>query len=219
MAFGSKPTAEELIGMSPDELKSQLGEISSLKTRLEEMGTQTTSKMDSILSTLEALKPKPDDDQDFIADPDKALDARLNPLRDQTLANTIMIQHQKARELYPKDFERWGQEIVKKVSEYSTENQCNPGVWKQCVLVVRGEHAADLEKDGAKGNFGFLEPVAAGLRTDPKNSDGLSREERAMVSKLSQFGVTPEKYAKGKQRLESARLARLGSMGRAMQEA
>lgn len=222
MAFGSKPTAEELIGMSPEELKSQLGEITTLKSRLEEISGQTTSKLDSIASALDGLKPQPKTDDDEFDDPNKDLNDRLNPLRDQTLANTIMIQHQRARESFPTDFQRWGAEIAKKVSEYSAENQCDPRVWKQCVLVVRGEHAADIEKDGWQQKPSFLEPVAAGLRSDPNKGDNLNSAQRVMVEKLRFAGpveMTPDKYRKGSDRLAKARLDRLGSMGRAMQEA
>jgi hypothetical protein len=83
-------------------------------------------------------------------------------------------------------------------------------------MMVRGEHAADLEKDGAQGKYNFLEPVSAGLRPDPKTADGLSDDQRKMVRHLRNLGpkeMTPEKYQAGVHRLRVSRNARMGSFG------
>jgi hypothetical protein len=214
MAFG-KPDPKEIIGMEPDELKSKLGKIDSLSTDLEGLKSGQQKVNDTLQSLLEKLTPKVDpkpkeDPPDFADDPDAAMTARLNPLLSQTMANTIALQHRAARESWPKDFDRWGTEIVQKMSELSADQQADGRVWKAMVLMVRGDHADQLERAGAEGKFGFLEPVSAGLRPDPSKSDNLTNAEREMVKTLSPFGVTAEKYRKGKERLASARSARLG---------
>lgn len=213
MAFGS-PKPEEIIGMSPDELKEKLGKIDAFESKLAAMGEESKTGMAAILEKLNN-PPKQevtggDPDVDFLSDPTGTLKKNLDPLKAQSMNNTIMLQHSAARQSYTKDFDRWGTEIVQKMGELSAEQQCDPRVWKAMVLMVRGEHAADLEKDGASGNFGYLEPVAAGIRPDPKDSDNLSVAEREMVKTLRPFGMTPEKYKKGKDRLVSSRAARLG---------
>jgi hypothetical protein len=223
MAFG-RTDPEAIIGMTPDELKDRLGKIEALETRLQSLdeGTREQStKLEAILSTLESLKPKPEP-PDPVLDPEGALDARLGQIHNQTLANTIMIQHQKAREMYPRDFEKWGPEIVAKVGEYSPEHQCDPRVWKNAVLVVRGDHIQDIEKDAWNHSPIYLEPVSAGLKRPKGDDGGLNPAERKMIEHLRHAGpveLTPEKYRRGQERLAKARLERLGSMGRAMQEA
>lgn len=215
MAFGKVDPAE-VIGMTQDELKSRLDKVGALETKLAEMETSHKASSDAILARLDALKPKPDPDPspdpdvDFLADPSRTLDSRLKPIASQTLQNTIMLQHRVAREAYPKDFDRWGTEIAQKMSELSAEQQADPRVWTAMVLMIRGSHAADLEKDGAQGKYAYLEPVSAGLKPDPKTSDNLSVAEREMVRTLKPFGMTPEKYNKGKERLRAARSSRLG---------
>lgn len=214
MAFGKQDPAE-ILGMTQDELKQKLDRIESLEAKLTEFGDASKKSSEgvaSILQTLEAMKPKKDeDDLDYLADPEKVIEKNLQPLADQTLNNTILIQHRNARDNYPVDFSKWGTEIVKRMAELPAQQQADPRIWRSMVMIIRGEHAEDLEKSGAKGDFSFLEPVAAGLRPDPKSADNLSSGERHMVKKLSPFGITAEKYQKGKKRLEEARTARLGS--------
>lgn len=206
-----KQDPSEVLGMTQDELKERLGKIDALESKLSSLDDttkQSTSKMGEILSALEALKPKPEPELDD-DEPDP-----LKPLTERTLANTIMLQHQAARQTFSTDFERWGTEIVKKMSELSADQQADPRVWKAMVLMVRGEHAADIEKDGWQQKPSFLEPIAAGLRPAPDTSNTLTGEERRMVKVLSPFGITPEKYQRGKSRLEKARNSRLGSFSK-----
>ena len=215
MAFG-KTDPKDIIGMSAEDLAAKLGKIDEFESKLTEFGTKSKENHDALIAKLDGLAPKPkdepepDSDLDFLADPDKALTSRLKPLHDQTLANTIMLQHDVARKANPKDFERWGTEIVKKMAELSPEQQADSRVWTAMVLMVRGGHAADLEKDGATGQFGFLEPVSAGLRPDPKSTENLTPAEREMVKTLTPFGMTADKYKAGKTRMTKARSARLG---------
>jgi hypothetical protein len=217
MAFG-KVDPVEVIGMSADELKGKLDSAASKDDLKAVTDGQTAlqNTLTSLQQSIESLKSKPKDDSgsegdlDFLADPDKVLNSRLKPLTDQTYANTIMLQHDAARKAHPRDFDRWGTEIVKKMGELSADQQSDPRVWKAMVLMVRGEHADQIERDGATGQFGFLEPVSAGLRPDPKNNENLSPAEREMVKTLSPFGVTADKYKRGKQRLVESRAARLG---------
>jgi|ERR1700734_1695112 len=217
MAWG-KADAKEIIGMEPDELRASLDKVGALETQFAtfaEGQTKTTETLNTLMQKFEeASKPKPkpdtgDADLAFLAAPDETLRNRLDPLSRQTTDNTIMLQHRTARELYPKDFEKRGTEIVQRMGKLSAQQQCDPQCWTAMVMMVRGEHAGDLEKDGATGNFTFLEPVSAGLRS-AKPQDGLSNAEREMVRTLSPFGITPEKYANGKTRLDKARAARLG---------
>ncbi len=216
MAWGAKSEIDpkEILGMDPSELNQKLGKIDSLEARLAEMNTKTEQGLSSILERLEQkaaeAKPAEDDSLDFLADPEGAVNKRVAPFERQTLENTVMLQHRAARDLYPRDFDRWGTEIVEKMGELSLQQQADSRVWQAMVLMVRGSHASDLERDGATGKFGYLEPVSAGLRPDPKNADNLSNEERKMVKVLSGFGMTAEKYNHGKQRLEKARMSRLG---------
>jgi hypothetical protein len=214
MAFG-KPDPKEIIGMTAEELSQKLGKIDEFESKLNEFGNKSKENHDALIAKLDGLTSKPkveenDTDLEFLADPDKALTNRLKPLTDQTYANTIMLQHDAARRAHPRDFDRWGTEIVKKMGELSADQQSDPRVWKAMVLMVRGEHADQIEKDGATGQFVFLEPVSAGLRPDPKSNENLSPAEREMVKTLSPFGVTADKYKRGKERLVQSRAARLG---------
>ncbi|MHB1952823.1 MAG: hypothetical protein ACYCOU_03660 [Sulfobacillus sp.] len=219
MAWGQSQQVDpkEILGMTPEELGQKLGKIDSIESKLEEFASsqqQTGTQLSTILEKLESAAPKktPESDPslDFLSDPATAIDNRLAPYEKQTLDNTIMLQHRTARELYPRDFERWGTEIVKAMSELAPAQQADARVWSAMVRMVRGDHASEIEKDGATGKFAYLEPVSAGLRPDPKNSDNLTPAEREMVKTLAPFGVTPEKYNRGKERLVSSRSARLG---------
>lgn len=221
MAWGSseKVDAKEIIGMTPDELSTRLGKIDALDAKVAEFSSRQAKDSENLTAILQRLeesaKPKPaaesaDPNLDFLTDPTTAVDARLAPIQRQTAENTVMLQHRTARETYPLDFTRWGTEIVTKMGELSLAQQSDPRVWQAMVLMVRGLHAADLEENGAKGKFDYLEPVKAGLRPDPSTKDNLSSAEREMVRTLAPFGMTAEKYNRGKDRLEKARAARLG---------
>jgi hypothetical protein len=220
MAFG-KPDPKDIIGMSAEDLAAKLGKIDEFESKLTDFGNKSIENHNSLIAKLDSLAPKPkmepetsgDPAVDFLADPINSMDSRLKPLHDQTNANTIMLQHDAARRGNPRDFDRWGTEIVKKMGELSADQQADPRVWKAMILMVRGEHADQIEKDGATGQFGFLEPVSAGLRPDPKSSDNLAPSEREMVRTLSGLGpkgMTAEKYKNGKERLVASRAARLG---------
>lgn len=214
MAFGS-PKPEEIIGMSPDELKERLGKVEALESKLNAFSEESKTGIAAILEKLNTPTKKEeitsaDPDVEFLADPTGTLRKNLDPVAQQTAANTIMLQHSAARGRFPVDFERWGTEITKKMSDLSTQQQCDSRVWDAMVYMVRGEHAGDIEKDGATGKFSFLEPVKAGLRPDPSHSDNLSVAEREMVKTLKPFGMTAEKYQRGKERLVASRAARLG---------
>ena len=214
MAFG-KTEPKEIIGMEPDELKAKLDKIDAFEARFGAIEAQTKTGFDGILSRLDGMKPKAeptpvvDPDISFLENPSASLDARLHPLSQQTTDNTIMLRHRDARERFPKDFERWGNEIVSVMKDASPEQQMNPKSWEMAVKIVRGEHAADIEKDGAQGNYGYLEPVSAGLRSE-KPADGLSNAQREMVKTLAPFGITAEKYNNGQKRLDKSRAERLG---------
>ena len=219
MAFGTKVEAKDLIGMTSEELGGRLGKIDGLDARFAKLEEDQRKANETILQRLEALAPKEpvkeavDPDIDFMSNPTRAMDDRIKPLSQQTNDNTIMLMHRQARETYSKDFDLWGKEIVELVGTYSPEHQGDPRVWQNSVMVVRGRHATDIEKGAASGSFTFLEPVSAGL-VDPKSNDGLSPEQRKMVSKLNSIapqGMTPEKYQRGVERLAKSRNARLGS--------
>lgn len=218
MAWGDKTQvdAKDILGMTPDELKTNLGKIDAVETKMTEFSTHqenTAKTLTALMEKIEAMTPKSKSDDaalDFLTDPEGSINTRVAPWEKQTLDNTIMLQHRTARETNPRDFERWGTEIVQKMGELSAPQQADPRVWNAMVLMVRGMHAGEIEKDGATGKFAYLEPVAAGLRPDPKTTDGLSNAEREMVKTLAPFGMSAEKYNRGKQRLVESRAARLG---------
>jgi hypothetical protein len=217
MAWGSQTQVDpkEIIGMTPDELKGSIDKIGAVESKMTEFQDNTSKQLTALMEKIESLTPKPketpDPALDFLTDPEGSIEKRMAPFEKQTLDNTIMLRHRDAREAHPKDFERWGGEIVQKMGELSAQQQADPRVWNAMVLMVRGTHAGEIEKDGATGKFAYLEPVSAGLRPDPKTADGLTNAERHMVNKLAPFGVTAEKYARGQKRLTESRAARLGS--------
>ena len=222
MAWGDKVAAKDILGMETEEFHAKLNKIDEYETKFKALEDAQRTSTSTILERMEALKPAPppketvDPDVAFLANPSNAIDERLKPLSQGLLDNSIMLMHRQARETYPKDFERWGTEITQKMGELSANQQADPRVWKACVMMVRGEHAADLEKDGAQGKYSFLEPVSAGLRPDPKTADGLSDDQRKMVRHLRNLGpkeMTPEKYQAGVHRLRVSRNARMGSFG------
>jgi len=220
MAF-IKTDPKEVLGMDQSELHDRLGKIDAVEARLAAMDGERKKDTSTILAQLEAMRAKPqeaenvDPDISFLSSPSAALEDRLRPLTQQTLENSILLQHRNARETYTNDFDRWGSEITQKMGELSAQQQADPRVWKAMVLMVRGDHASELERDGASGKFNYLEPVSAGLRPDPKTSDGLSSAEREMVRTLKPFGMTAEKYNQGKDRLIKSRASRLGRFAEA----
>lgn len=217
MAWGSNTQvdAKEIIGMSSDELKTNLGKIDSVESKINDFSAKTSEMFKTLTDKMDALTPKPketpDPTLDFLTDPEESINKRMAPFEKQTLDNTIALQHSAARATYAKDFDRWGKEIVDGMGELSAQQQADPRVWGAMVLMIRGKHAGDIEKDGATGKFAYLEPVSAGLRPDPSKADGLSPAQRLMVEKFKPFGMTAEKYAKGQERLASARTSRMGS--------
>jgi hypothetical protein len=219
MAWG-KQDATEVLGMEPEEFKTRMGKLDSIDGRLTEAQTKTDERFNQLFAKIDELKPRQavvpegDPDLNFLESPTRALEDRLSPLATETLDNSIALAHHEARNRFTKDFDRWGNDIIEVMKEAAPVQRKNPKTWEMAVMIVRGRHAGEIEKDGATDNFQYLEPVSAGVRPDPKSSDNLTQAQRLMVKKLSSVGpqgMTPEKYQNGAKRLDKARSARLGA--------
>lgn len=137
------------------------------------------------------------------------LDTRLSTM---LRASTAIVEQQVAAR-HPEMFAEYGEEIRKVVSQFSPENQVDPGAWDTAISYVRGQHMddiiakrvqAELAKAGEAAratqaaSAGFSGSGRRGTSTaapmrQPDNTYGLSPEQQKVAKEM---GLSLKEYAK-----------------------
>jgi hypothetical protein len=152
--FQRQLTAEEILGMKPEDLKTKLDSAAS-KDDVE----NTKKAVDEVKGTLEAIKTslaaltsprepvieKNDDDPDpavrMLADPKKFVSDETKDLKNASLETKAQLNEMRARQnptLAPA-FREYGKEIMGMAEKISLEQRAHPGFWEWHIRTVIGD--------------------------------------------------------------------------------
>lgn len=149
------PTAEELIGMKPEDLKAKL-DGAATKEDLTAIKTEVTSGLDALKKTLEALKPQPtandegtdpdpndppDSTMQIIADPDKFVDKKLKPVQEAMLSNKAMVLEMRARQdsSLQGAFQQYGAELIEAANKLPLAMRAQDNFWPWHIRTILGD--------------------------------------------------------------------------------
>lgn len=201
MAWGKKD--ENDFGMTKEEFESKMQEAQTAReadaAKIADLETKV-SGIDELRTQLAALRaPRQetrtqDEPTNFFEDPEKRMTERLNPIAGVAIDTKASLEEMRARNKFGKDFSRWGTEIDKIMEAESSVNKANPLFWENCINMVRGRHAAEIEESAQKGQYFFTEqPGGSGSGTGSNDSpeSKLSPEELKSAKRL---GMTPAEF-------------------------
>jgi len=176
MAWNKQLTAEEILGMKPEELKAKLDsaaskdDVTATKTAVDEVkGT-----LDAIKATLAALTtPKEpvlenkDEDSDpavrMLSDPKKFVSDETKDLKNASLETKAQLNEMRARQnpsLAPA-FREYGKEIMAMAEKISLEQRAHPGFWEWHIRTVVGDK---FIKGEIKSGYPSLLGTSSGVR-------------------------------------------------------
>jgi hypothetical protein len=210
MAWPKTPTAEELLGMKPEDLKSKLDSAASkddVKAAVDAANAETKSQLEQIQNSLKALttprteppaKTEPDDPTvSILTDPTKFVSDATKDVREASLRTQAQIQEMRARQdsRFSNLFAKYGKELTEAASRFSIAQQAQDNFWEFHVRAFLGDKMVKGEL--REGNFpSLIGTSSVGPRTDGSSSDpdhGLNPEVAAF---LRGRGVPSDKAAR-----------------------
>lgn len=213
---GKSPTAEELIGMKPEDLKAKL-DGAATKDDLTKLTTDVSSSLTELKKTLEAIKTQPangdgggdggdygsgdgndppDSTIQIIADPDKFVDKKMKPLQDTVLSNQAMVLEMRARQnpTMQGAFQQYGNELVEAANKLPLQMRAQSNFWEYHIRTILGDKL--MKGEIREGKF----PSLIGSSSVVPNVTGTAKDENRGFSKEQ-----VEWFGERKIPLESAR--------------
>ncbi len=220
MAWPSKPTIKDILGMEEDEFKTKLGSAEEAKNKVNELDQKFSSFAEEIKAGLAALQARPNNEppkQDPPANPnpgeeklpsffeneDAAFEARmkkyLGPVAEATVLTRAEMSFNNVKSSI-KDFNLFEEEIKAELAKSPLQYRANEDYIKNCYHMVKGRHADEiLEHNSKKSGKYFIEGASTSGNNIPNSPDPnkvvLTEDELKYAAK---FGVKPEDYAKVK---------------------
>lgn len=186
MAWPRTQSAEEILGMKPEDLKSKL-ESAATKDDLKALTDSNDALKGTLAQITESLKalttPKPEvkpnlEDQvepavALLSDPTKFVADQTKTLQAQTLETQAQLAEMRARQSnqWSNVFAQYGTEIVEKASKsYNSATRANPGFWDFFLQQFVGEKFVKGEITPASY------PSLLGTSSVAPNADGSSKD-------------------------------------------
>ena len=197
MAWPTTPKAEDLLGMSKEDLKTKLDSAATkddLKAIADAQG-KTDGTLAAIQESLKALTtPKPpekppegnDDDPTVrvLTDPDKYIADRTKDIRDTSLKTQAQIQEMRARQdpNFSGVFAKYGKELTEAAARFPISSQAQDNFWAYHIRAFLGDKVVKGELRNE--NFpSLLGESSVGPRRDgtPDPDHGLNPEVAAFL--------------------------------------
>jgi hypothetical protein len=204
---GRQMTAEEILGMKPEDLRSKLDssvtkdDLTAISTKQEEFGTT----LSAIQASLAALTRKPET-------PDPTLEADLNDPTTQMLtdpagyvtrqtqgiANTASatradLNEMRARQAYPAAFNKYNDELTTGANKFSLDQRANPSFWDFHIRTFMGDKYIKGETQGSYPSLVGSSSFAPNAQGDP--SDPNKGFDPQVAAFLKERGVPLDKAA------------------------
>lgn len=183
MAWNKQLTAEEILGMKPEDFKTKLeGAVSkddlttALKPVEEMRGTLETIKASLAALTTPKEPPAADPDADadpavkMLSDPKKFVADETKGIKDSQLRTEVSLNEMRARQnpsLAPA-FREYGKEIMAMAEKISLEQRAHPGFWEWHIRTVIGDK---MIKGELKQGYPSLLGTGGGPRGENGDAD------------------------------------------------
>ena len=185
MAWPQKEkTAEELIGMKPEDLKTRLDsaaskdDITTLKTEIE---NSFSSSLNTLRDELKAMQSQPittaepnDPTTQVLVDPTAFVADQTKDLRKMSMETQAQVMEMRARQgTYANVFQQYGDDLVKKAYSFPVEQRAMGGFWDTFIRtflgdqVVKGELKSQYPSLIGSGSVG---PNPSGSTPDPSGN-------------------------------------------------
>lgn len=184
MAWPKAQTAEEILGMKPEDLKSKLDSAASkddVKTAVEAANAETKSQLQQIQDSLKALTtpktpeiPVTEDDASVrvLTDPTKFVNDATKDLRAGNERVQAQVQEMRARQdpLLSGAFAKFGKELTEEAKKFPLSSQGMDNFWSHVVKNFLGDKM--VKGEIREGNFPSLMGASSvGVRSDGSSSD------------------------------------------------
>jgi hypothetical protein len=141
MAWNGRQTAEEILGMKPEDLRTRLDssvtkeEFQAQQAKLDEQ-TSTLSEMREMLKALSTPKPQEvhieesDPNIDILVDPNKFITSRMLPLANAQMETQAQMQEMRARQgRHAGVFAQYGDELMTSAKSFNAATRAGDGFW------------------------------------------------------------------------------------------
>lgn len=184
MAWPKAQTAEEILGMKPEDLKSKLDSAASkddVKTAVEAASAETKSQLQQIQDSLKALTtpktpetPVTEDDASVrvLTDPTKFVNDATKDLRagNERVQAQVQEMRAKADPRFSNVFNKYGKELGEAAHKFATNYQAQDNFWEFLIPKFLGDKLVAGEI--REGNFPSLMGASSvGVRSDGSSSD------------------------------------------------
>lgn len=183
MAWNKQLTAEEILGMKPEDLKAKLDsaaskdDVTAAKTAVEEVkGTLEAIKasLAALTTPKEPVLENNNDDSDpavkMLSDPKKFVADETKAIKDSQLRTDVSLNEMRARQnpsLAPA-FREYGKEIMAMAEKISLEQRAHPGFWEWHIRTVIGDK---MIKGELKQGYPSLLGTGSGPRGEGGDAD------------------------------------------------
>lgn len=208
--WGKQLTAEEILGMKPDELKTKLDgsaskdDVTKLNTAIETQAS-TLSEIQKALQKLTAPPPAEPDPQvtadandpttQILTDPHGFINRQTASIQATALQTQAQLNELQARDKYGAVFQKYGQDLSAKAQNFSIAQRAQPGFWDFHIRSIVGEKVLNGDIDaGTYPSLMGSSSVSPNMGNEPNDPNkGFSSD---MATFFKERGVPLEKAAR-----------------------
>lgn len=213
---GRQMTADEILGMSKEDLRSKLDssatkdDLTAISTKQEEFGTSLAAIQASLARLTSPPAPDPDPNinadlndptTQMLTDPTGFVNRATQNISAQAASARADILEMRARQTYPAAFNKYNDELTTGANKFSLEQRANPSFWDFHIRTFMGDKYIKGETQGSYpslvGSSSFA-PNAQGHSDDPNK--GFDPQVAAF---LKERGVPIDKAAILKQAFDN----------------
>lgn len=163
MAWQKQLTADEILGMKPEDLRSKLDssatkeDLTAISTKQDEFGTT----LSAIQASLAALTTKPpaadpnlnadldDPTTQLLTDPQGYIARQTRGSVDQNLQTASALHEMRARSAYPGAFSKYNDDLIAGANKFSLEQRAQPSFWDFHIRTFMGDKYIKGETQGS----------------------------------------------------------------------
>jgi hypothetical protein len=206
MAWQKQMTAEEILGMKPEDLRNKL-DSSATKDDLTAISTkqgEIETSLSAIQASLAALTKKPEvpdptiqsdlDDPTtaMLTDPTGFVNRATKDISAQAAEARADILEMRARSAYPAAFSKYNDELVSSANKYSVEQRANKSFWDFHIRTFMGDKYIKGEEKGSYPSMIGSSSFGPGQDDSSDPNKGLDPQVAAF---LKERGVPLDKAA------------------------
>jgi hypothetical protein len=203
---GKQLSAEEILGMKPEELKTKLDsavtkeDLAAATTKIDEFGSslsQIQAALASLTAKPEHIDPNVKNDLDdpttqMLTDPTGFITRQTQNISDQATSARADILEMRARSAYPGAFSKYGDEIMAGAKRFSLGQRAGENFWDFHIRTFMGDKYIKGETQGSYPSHIGSGSFAPG---SPDSSDENKGFDPQVAAFLKERGVPLDKAA------------------------